>query len=277
MSDRIIRESICVSDTLSKLSDFEERFWHHLTVCVDDYGRFDARPAILKGRLFPLRSETTEPIIAAALGKLASVGLVHLYQVEGKPFLQIVTWAKYQRIRNKKSKYPAPEEGEPLPSVDVLPMIGSNPQTTDSSPQQIADHSPQSAMQQEPEQPTNTGTSKTTSKTWRDSLPSWTKIRFSSRLRSAITDWLTYKRERREDYKSMGLKALLSEIEKRMQSFSEDAVISVIRLSMSNGWKGITWEKIAASAPKAGCKTFLELAEQSLTCLSAPPNAPSSA
>ena len=108
MPDRIIRESICTSDTLNQLSDFEERFWNRLIVNCDDYGRFDARPAILKGRLFPLLDGKTNKDMTNALSRLASVGLVELYQVDGKPFLRVVKWDKYQRIRAKRSKFPAP-------------------------------------------------------------------------------------------------------------------------------------------------------------------------
>ena len=106
MPDRIIRESICTSDTLNQLTDFEERFWNRLIVNCDDYGRFDARPAILKGRLFPLMDGKTQKDMTNALSRLASVGLVELYEVDGKPFLRVVTWDKYQRIRAKRSKYP---------------------------------------------------------------------------------------------------------------------------------------------------------------------------
>lgn len=59
MPDRIIKESICTSDTLNALSDFEERFWWRLVVNCDDYGRFDARTAVLKSRLFPLMDGKT--------------------------------------------------------------------------------------------------------------------------------------------------------------------------------------------------------------------------
>lgn len=111
MPDRIIRESICTSDTLNLLSDFEERFWHRLIVNCDDFGRFYANPAILRGKLFPLSDGKTKKDMTDALNKLASVGLVELYTVDGKPFLHVVTWSKYQRTRAKVSKFPAPEDG----------------------------------------------------------------------------------------------------------------------------------------------------------------------
>ena len=120
MPDRIIKESICTSDTLNQLSDFEERFWNRLIVNCDDYGRFDARVAILKGRLFPLMDGKTLKNITDALQTLASVGLVKLYEVDGKPFLQVVTWEKHQRVRAKRSKFPPPADiGGHLPSNAV--------------------------------------------------------------------------------------------------------------------------------------------------------------
>jgi len=109
MPNRIIKESICTSDTIDQLTWFEEVFFCRLIVNCDDYGRFDARPAILKARLFPLKSVTEKQIIDA-LNKLSTVGIVALYEYDGRPYLQLVTWEKHQQIRAKKSKYPAPDE-----------------------------------------------------------------------------------------------------------------------------------------------------------------------
>ena len=108
MPDRIIKESCCGSDTLNELSDWAERFWWHLIVVCDDFGRFDARPEILKARLFPLRDGKTKKDIANALKELASAGLITLYEVDGRPFLQVVKWQKHQRCRAAKSKFPPP-------------------------------------------------------------------------------------------------------------------------------------------------------------------------
>ena len=110
MPDRIIKESSCTSDTLNMLSDFEERFWWRLTVNCDDFGRCDARPAILKSKLFPLADGKTHKDMSKALSRLASVGLVKVYEVDGRPFLQVVKWDKHQRIRAKRSKYPSPDD-----------------------------------------------------------------------------------------------------------------------------------------------------------------------
>ena len=55
MPNRIIKESICTSETIDQMSWFEECFYHRLWTACDDYGRMDARPAILKSKLFPLK------------------------------------------------------------------------------------------------------------------------------------------------------------------------------------------------------------------------------
>lgn len=147
MPDRIIKESICTSDTLNQLTDFEERFWHRLTVNCDDYGRFDARPAILKGRLFPLAESKTQKNMTDALNKLASVGLIELYEVNGRPFLHVVTWDKYQRIRAKRSKFPPPDgtcrqmpsnvpviQSESNPDPNPNPNISAEPEPVSAPP-----------------------------------------------------------------------------------------------------------------------------------------------
>ncbi len=105
MPNRILKESICRSEDIDSLSWFEEVLFYRLIVICDDFGRFDGRIKIIKGSCFPLKS-VTEKDIDRALNKLSAVGLVKLYKVEEKPYLQLVTWEQHQRIRTKMSKYP---------------------------------------------------------------------------------------------------------------------------------------------------------------------------
>ena len=109
MPNRIIKESICRSDTINLLKPFEEVLFYRLIVVCDDYGRFDGRPEIIKGFCFPLK-DTAVKDIGTALKRLVEVGLVELYEVHGKPVLQLSTWSAHQQIRAKKSRYPAPDE-----------------------------------------------------------------------------------------------------------------------------------------------------------------------
>ena len=109
MPNRILKESICTSETLDKLSWFEEVFWYRLIVTCDDFGRMDARIPILKSRMFPLKPGVTNKAVELALKKLSTVGLVALYEFEGRPYLQLVTWKKHQQKRANNSKYPDPD------------------------------------------------------------------------------------------------------------------------------------------------------------------------
>lgn len=109
MPNRIIKESICRSDTINSLSWFEEVLFYRLIVACDDYGRFDGRPAVIKGYCFPLK-DTAIKDVGTALDKLVAVGLVRVYESQGRPVLQLSTWENHQQIRAKKSKYPAPDE-----------------------------------------------------------------------------------------------------------------------------------------------------------------------
>lgn len=111
MPNRIIKESICTSDSLDSLSWFEECFFYRLLVNCDDYGRMDARPAVLKSRLFPLKERIALKDVKDALGKLADIGCVRLYECDGKPYLYLPAWEVHQSIRAKRSKYPAPDDG----------------------------------------------------------------------------------------------------------------------------------------------------------------------
>ena len=110
MPSRILKESICSSDSINELTPFEETFFYRLIVNCDDYGRFDARPAILKARLFPLKDRVTLKNVEDALVKLAEVGCVKLYRVDSKPFLYLPAWEVHQNVRAKKSRYPEPTD-----------------------------------------------------------------------------------------------------------------------------------------------------------------------
>jgi hypothetical protein len=109
MPNRIIKESICVSDQINALSPFEEVLFYRLLVNADDYGRYDGRVAIIKNRLFPLKDSLRVDQIEKALQSLSSQELVERYMVDGRPFVRLTGWDKHQTIRAKKSKYPAPD------------------------------------------------------------------------------------------------------------------------------------------------------------------------
>ena len=113
MPNRIIKESLCSSEKISSLTDFEFRLWIGLITQVDDAGRGDARPTIIKGHIFPLRDRITVKDISGALHGLAAKGCISLYEIDGRSYFWFPSWAKHQRIRDAKPKFPAP------PSEDI--------------------------------------------------------------------------------------------------------------------------------------------------------------
>lgn len=109
MPNRIIKESICTSDTINELSPEPEILFYRLMVQCDDYGRFDARVPILRARCFPLRLDTvSEADVSKWLDELEHVGLLWRYSVDERCYLQLTKWAKHQNIRAQRSKFPDP-------------------------------------------------------------------------------------------------------------------------------------------------------------------------
>lgn len=129
MPNRIIKESLCSSEKIASLSDFEFRLWVGLITQADDAGRGDARPAIIKGRVFPFRERLSIKDIDAALQALAAKGCVSLYTVDGKPYFLFPGWVKHQRVRDCKPKYPEPPKNLNLPqsaaSCGELPQLAA--------------------------------------------------------------------------------------------------------------------------------------------------------
>lgn len=113
MGNRMIKDSIRTSKSVNMMSDFQFRLWVYLITYVDDYGRGSADPEILKGFVFPRRKGVTEATIEKALADLANSGSILLYDVDGESYFCFPNWGDHQRIQTKKSKYPAPDDGNP--------------------------------------------------------------------------------------------------------------------------------------------------------------------
>ena len=74
---------------------------------------------------------------------------------------------------------------------------------------------------------------------------------FSENVKSAITDWLEYKKEKKQQYKPTGLKNLLSQIRNKLREHTEEQVIFVITESMASNYQGIVWDKLKNYHPQA--------------------------
>lgn len=109
MPNRLLKEGIVDSTAIDNLSPEEEVFFYRLLVVSDDFGRMDARPQILKSRCFPLKDSIKSEKIENWLRSIVRQELAICYQVENKPYLQILKWE--QRVRSKE-KYPSADCGQ---------------------------------------------------------------------------------------------------------------------------------------------------------------------
>lgn len=107
---RMIRKGFNDSDRVSRLDSwFAECFYHRLLLVADDFGFYDARPAYLRAQLFCTKlDKVREADVSRALLECERAGLIRFYEVEGKPYLEILRYG--QRCDKTKPKWPVPPD-----------------------------------------------------------------------------------------------------------------------------------------------------------------------
>lgn len=108
MPTRYLKPGICDSETIDRCSPMAECLFYRLLVNVDDFGRIDARPAVVRSRCFPLKDTITNKDVTELLSELHNVGLIHLYNSDGCAYLQMKKWDNAPRA--SKSKCPPPTD-----------------------------------------------------------------------------------------------------------------------------------------------------------------------
>jgi hypothetical protein len=107
MPNRILREGILTSDRVNTLKPQAELFFRRLMSVVDDFGRYSANPALIRAHCYPLKlDEVREADISRWLTEVESAGLIALYAVETKRYLEMLDFR--QHVRAKESKWPHP-------------------------------------------------------------------------------------------------------------------------------------------------------------------------
>jgi len=105
MPTRYLKPGICDSDAIEKCSPMAEILFYRLLVNVDDYGRLDARSAVIKARCFPLKDSIKSDDIELLLIELSRANLIQVYAtVNGCKYLQFMKWDNVPR--SKESKFP---------------------------------------------------------------------------------------------------------------------------------------------------------------------------
>jgi hypothetical protein len=126
MPTRYLKPGICDSDCIEAIKlPASEVFYYRLLTVVDDFGRMDARPLLLKSKCFPVKVSATEKLVSQWLADIEQAGLVKVYTVDGKPYLQILKWDN--KPRASESKYPNPANADKcMQSVGIREQSHAN-------------------------------------------------------------------------------------------------------------------------------------------------------
>ena len=126
MPTRYLKPGVRDSEAIDNLSPQAENIFYRLLVTVDDFGRFDARPAMIKAQCFPIKESVSINKCKELLEELSRANLILLYEAEGKPYLQMCKWDNIPRA--KESKYPA-HEGTCIQMYTDVPLTETETET----------------------------------------------------------------------------------------------------------------------------------------------------
>lgn len=102
MPNRIVRDSILSSEQVCSLGWAEEVFYRRLMSIVDDYGRTEANPQLLRSRCYPLQTDDVRTAdISRWMAACQKAGLILGYEVAGKRYLEIRKFGQQQRAASK--------------------------------------------------------------------------------------------------------------------------------------------------------------------------------
>jgi len=118
MPQRFLKPGLTSSRKWEKCTWQAQSFYVRLLTLVDDYGRYDADPVLLRSHAFPLREDIRVETIDKLSEETSLAQLVIYYQFSGKRYLQLTNWS--ERARSSHSYYPSPE------SLGVEILFGGN-------------------------------------------------------------------------------------------------------------------------------------------------------
>lgn len=135
MPSRVIRGEINASRSLSRVSMEADLTFRALIVAVDDYGRCEADPLMLKALLFPRRERVSPKHVRGWVDELAAEGCVRIYRADdGLEYLCLPAWEDHRgkSKRAPKSKHPDPpreipgDSGSPRDSQEIRPIVSGS-------------------------------------------------------------------------------------------------------------------------------------------------------
>lgn len=71
-----------------------------------------------------------------------------------------------------------------------------------------------------------------------------TENNYSSKLKDAMYEWVKYKEQKKNSYKELGFKKLLTQIKNNIKEYGEDAICKLIDECMSSNYQGLIFDKL---------------------------------
>jgi hypothetical protein len=105
----MISSSVWGDEKFITFNDITRLVWFGLITNVDDQGRMQDNPLLIKAQLFPADRKSASAI-SRAIDQLSESGMIIRYEKEGKSLVQIVKWWEHQSPSwAAASDFPAPD------------------------------------------------------------------------------------------------------------------------------------------------------------------------
>lgn len=106
---RSIKPTFWTDEKLAELArEARLTFIGLISAMADDYGRLRGSPRLVRGSVYPMDDDITARDVEAHLAQLEGAGVIRRYAVNGEQYIEIVNWAKHQKIdRPSDSLLPA--------------------------------------------------------------------------------------------------------------------------------------------------------------------------
>lgn len=115
------------SEPINALSFQAEVLFTRIIMKADDYGRYPAKSRLVRSACMPLKDGVRDADITRWLAECEKAGLIAVYEVGQKSFLEIRNFG--QRMRAAQSKYPAPDMADAVKCPSDAGHLRTNDRT----------------------------------------------------------------------------------------------------------------------------------------------------
>lgn len=105
MPQRFLKPGIISSKKWDSCSWTAQSFYIRLLTLVDDFGRYEAEPVLLRSQCFPLREDLRTDQVQKLMLEIQANQLAHFYKLDGKVYIQLTNWT--ETPRSQRSRYPS--------------------------------------------------------------------------------------------------------------------------------------------------------------------------